>query len=290
MNMVQRLIGEDIELIVSLANGLWAVKADPGQIVQVLLNLCVNARDAMPGGGRLTIETHNVSVNAELAKEHPGLLPADYAALIVSDSGVGMTKEVQKQVFEPFFTTKEVGRGTGLGLSMVYGVVKQSKGYIRVESEVGRGSSFTIYFPATEAPLTTTPAIEVKEVKGQGEAILLVEDEEALREVISAYLDMHGYTVLEAADGEKAVQVARAHGKPIRVLLTDIILPKMSGADVSRKLAMKYPDILTLYMSGYTDRVIQDFSLESSTAGFLQKPFALEALLQKLREMIVVRN
>jgi CheY-like chemotaxis protein len=288
LKMVNRLIGEDIELTVSLANGLWAITADPSQIVQVLMNLCINARDAMPNGGRLTVETHNLSVNAESVRERPALLPADYAVLIVSDTGAGITKEVQAHIFEPFFTTKESGSGTGLGLSMVYGVVKQSEGYIWVKSEPGRGSSFTIYLPAVEAPLTTTAASEVTVAEGQGEIVLLVEDEEALREAISTYLNLHGYTVLEAGSGEQALQIASEHEKLIHVLLTDIILPKMSGTELAQELAKKYPDIVTIYMSGYTDRAV--YGVESATVGFLQKPFALEALLQKLREMIATRD
>jgi CheY-like chemotaxis protein len=286
--MVGRLIGEDIELTVSLAKGLWAIKADPGQIVQVLMNLCVNAGDAMPNGGKLTVETHNLSINAEAARERPALFPANYAALVVSDTGTGMTKEVQSHVFEPFFTTKESGRGTGLGLSMVYGVVKQSGGYIWVESEPGRGSSFTIYFPTAEAPLTTTPVIEAMYPEGLGETVLLVEDEEALRKVIFTYLILHGYTVLQAVNGEQALQIASEHGKPIHLLLTDIIMPKISGTELARELTKKYPGLVTIYMSGYTDRAV--YGLESSTVGFLQKPFGLGTLLQKLREMIAMRH
>jgi len=288
LKMVKRLIGEDIELTVSLANGLWTVKADPGQIVQVLMNLCVNARDAMPKGGKLIVATRNLSINAEAAREHPALLPADYAALVVSDTGAGMTREVQSHIFEPFFTTKESGRGTGLGLAMVYGVVKQSGGYIWVESEPGRGSSFTIYFPTAEAPLATTAATEVMHPEGLGETVLLVEDEEELRKVMFTYLSLHGYEVLQALNGEQALQIARDHGKPIHLLLTDIIMPRVSGTELARELAKKYPDLVTIYMSGYTNRAV--YGLESSTVGFLQKPFGLGTLLQKMRGMIATRN
>jgi signal transduction histidine kinase len=180
MKMIQRLIGEDIELSVSLGKPLWAVKADPGQIVQVLLNLCVNARDAMRKGSDLAIETKNVSIDVEAARTRPALVPGNYASLVVSDTGTGMTKEIQSHLFDPFFTTKELGKGTGLGLSTVYGIIKQSGGYIWVDSELGRGSSFTLYFPAVDAPLTATMTPEITEAEGHGETVLLVEDEAAL--------------------------------------------------------------------------------------------------------------
>jgi CheY-like chemotaxis protein len=249
------------------------------------MNLCVNARDAMPNGGKLTVKTENLSINAEAARERPALLPADYAVLIVSDTGAGMTKEVQGHIFEPFYTTKGLEKGTGLGLSTVYGIVKQSGGYIWVESEPGRGSSFTIYLPAVEAPLTTTAANEATVAEGQGEIVLLVEDEEALREAISTYLNLHGYTVLDAGDAQQALQIESEHGKSIHVLLTDMILPGVNGAELAQELAKKHPNMSIIYMSGYTDRVM-DCTIESSTVGYLQKPFPLESLLQKLREMI----
>jgi two-component system cell cycle sensor histidine kinase/response regulator CckA len=288
--MIKRLIGEDIELNVSLGKSLWAVKADPGQIVQVLMNLCVNARDAMRNGGELTIGTNNVFVDIETARKRPTFVPGNYAVLIVRDTGTGMTKEVQARLFEPFFTTKESGRGTGLGLSTVYGIVKQSGGYVWFDSELGRGSSFSIYFPAVDAPLTTTITQEIKEAAGHGEIILLVEDEEALRGAISTYLGLHGYKVLEASDGAQAVHIASQHAGSIQVLITDIILPKLSGVELAREVARTSPQAVTLYMSGYTDRELIDYDPASSTVGFLQKPIALQTLLQKLREMIRSRE
>jgi PAS domain S-box-containing protein len=287
--MIRRLIGEDIELKVSLSEALWRVKADQGQIVQVLMNLCVNARDAMREGGELRIETKKVSVDAEAVKSYPALVPGDYAVLVVSDKGTGMTKEVQTHLFDPFFTTKEPGRGTGLGLSTVYGIVKQSGGYVLVDSELGQGSSFAIYFPAVDAPLTTTITPEIKDAEGHGEIVLLVEDDDALRESISTYLDLHGYKVLEASDGAQALNIASQHAESIQVLITDMILPKMRGAEVAQEVAMISPQVVTLCMSGYTDRELADYDPASSTVGFLQKPFALQALLQKLREMIMAR-
>jgi two-component system cell cycle sensor histidine kinase/response regulator CckA len=236
------------------------------------------------------IGTENVSFDVEAAKKRPAFVPGNYSALVVSDTGTGMTKEIQARLFEPFFTTKESGRGTGLGLSMVFGIVKQCGGFIWVDSELGRGSSFTIYFPAVDMLLTTTITPEIKDAEGQGEIILLVEDDEALCESISTYLGLHGYKVLEASNGAEAVHIASQHAGSIRVLLTDIILPKLSGVELAREVATMSPQVVTLYMSGYTDRELSDYDPATSTAGFLQKPFALQTLLQKLREMIARRE
>jgi signal transduction histidine kinase/CheY-like chemotaxis protein len=284
LKMIQRLIGEDIELSVSLAKPLWAVKADPAQIVQVVMNLCVNARDAMPDGGELTIKTENISVDAEAVRERPAFVPGNYASLTVSDTGVGMDMEVQAHIFEPFFTTKKLGAGTGLGLSTVYGIVKQSGGYLWLNSEPGCGSSFSLYFPAVDQPLTTTITPEVKNSEGQSETILLVEDEEALRESISTYLTLHGYQVLEAANGVQALQIATQHPESIHMLITDMILPKMSGTELARKLATMRPQMIILYISGYTDRELTGRDT-SQSSGFLQKPFALRTLLNLMGEM-----
>jgi PAS domain S-box-containing protein len=292
LKMIQQLMGEDIELNVSLGKPLSAVKADPGQIVQVLMNLCVNARDAMSGGGELRIETRNrnIAIDVEAATKYPALVPGDYVALVVNDTGTGMTKEIQAQVFEPFFTTKELGRGTGLGLSTVFGIVKQSGGYIWVESELDRGSCFTIYIPAVDAPLTTIITPIINKTEGQGETVLLVEDDEALRESISAYLNLHGYKVLEAVDGADALHIARQHAESIQVLITDVILPKLSGAGLAREVAKISPKAVTLYMSGYTDRGLVDYDPASPTVGFLQKPFALQTLLERIGQMIARRE
>ncbi len=289
VKMIQRLIGEDIELNVLPGKPLWAVNADPGQIVQVFMNLCVNARDAMRNGGKLDIRTENVSFDAEAVRDRPALVPGNYTALVVSDTGTGMTMEVHAHLFEPFFTTKESGRGTGLGLSTVFGIVKQSGGYVWVESELGRGSSFTIYLPAVDAPLTTSITPELREAEGQGEIILLAEDEEALRESLSIYLGLHGYKVLEASNGAQAVQIASQHAGAIQVLITDIILPKLGGAEVAREVARTSPQAVTLFMSGYTDRELLDYDPENLRTGFLQKPFGLRTLLEKIGEMIVRR-
>ena len=290
LKMIQRLIGEDIELNVSLGKPLWAIKADPGQIVQVLMNLCVNARDAMRNGGELAIATENVSIDVEASRKRPALVPGNYTALVVNDTGTGMLEEVQAHFFEPFFTTKESGRGTGLGLSTVYGIVTQSGGYIWVDSELGRGSSFTIYFPTVDAPLTTAITPDPNDAEGHGETVLLVEDEEALRESISSYLDLHGYKVVEASNGAQAAHLASEHSGSIHMLITDVILPKLSGAEVAREVARTSPQAVTLYMSGYTDRELIDYDPANTRTGFLQKPFALQTLLRKLREMIAAQG
>jgi CheY-like chemotaxis protein len=251
------------------------------------MNLCVNARDAMANGGELRIETLNVSVDVEAASRLPALVPGDYAALVVSDEGTGMTEEVQSHLFDPFFTTKELGKGTGLGLSTVYGIVKQSGGYIWVDSKLGRGSSFTIYLPAIEALLTTTTTTpEITKCEGQGGTILLAEDNDGLREAISTYLNQHGYIVLEARDGADALHIAKEHARSIQMLVTDVILPRLSGAELAHEVARISPDILTLYISGYTDRGLVNYDPADSTIGFLQKPFALGTLLEKIGEMI----
>ena len=201
-----------------------------------------------------------------------------------------MTKEVQAHLFDPFFTTKESGKGTGLGLSTVYGIVKQSGGYIWFDSELGRGSSFSLYFPAVDAPLTTSITPELREAEGRGEIILLAEDEEALRESLSIYLGLHGYKVLEASNGAQAVDIANQHAGAIQVLITDIILPKLSGAEVAKEVARTSPQVVTLFMSGYTDRELPDYDPANLRTGFLQKPFGLQTLLEKIGEMIVRRE
>jgi PAS domain S-box-containing protein len=290
LKIIKRLIGEDIELNILLGRPLGPVKGDPGQIVQVLMNLCINARDAMRNNDELTIGTGNVTIDLEAARKRPALIPGNYATLVVSDTGTGMTQEVQAHLFDPFFTTKETGKGTGLGLSTVYGIVKQSGGYISVDSELGRGSTFTVYFPAVDAPLTTTVTPEIRNSEGHGEIILLVEDEDALRESMSAYLDLHGYKVLAASNGAQALHFAKQYAGSIHALVTDIILPKLSGAELAREVAKISPKAVTLYMSGYTDRELMDYDPETSAAKFLQKPFALRTLLETIGEMIARRE
>jgi nitrogen-specific signal transduction histidine kinase/ActR/RegA family two-component response regulator len=283
--MLKRLIGEDIELTFFPGIPLWPVKADPGQVTQVLMNLCVNARDAMPNGGKLTIETQNVVIDAQAAGKHPSFSPGNYATIAVSDTGMGMTKEVQERIFEPFFTTKEKGKGTGLGLSTVYGIVKQTGGHIWVYSEVGKGTSFKLYFPKENTPATRVALQSARNVNGRGETILLVEDEDSLRELASSYLGEHGYAVLPASNGREALELADRHNGPIHLLLTDVIMPKIGGPELATALASRR-GMATLYMSGYTDNAIVNHDVIGSSTAFLQKPFSLNTLGAKVRAVL----
>jgi signal transduction histidine kinase/CheY-like chemotaxis protein len=283
--MVKRLIGEDIELTFLATKPLWPVMADPGQMTQVLMNLCVNARDAMQTGGKLTIETRNVVVDAQTAARHPAFSPGNYVMLTVSDTGMGMTKEVQERLFEPFFTTKERGKGTGLGLATVYGIVKQSGGYIWVYSEPNNGSCFKVYFPKVDQPVATSMPQRFSNTESHGETILVAEDEDSLRESISEYLKERGYIVLKASDGQQALELADRHTGPIHLLLTDVIMPKISGPDLARRLASR-PGMETLFMSGYTDDAIVSHGVLQAGTAFLQKPFSLSTLGSKVRRTL----
>ncbi|HEV2177660.1 MAG TPA: response regulator [Terriglobia bacterium] len=283
--LLRRLIGEDIELTSVSEPRLGRVKADPGQIEQVILNLAVNARDAMPEGGQITLETANFVVDEAHAREHLGLNPGPYVALAVRDTGCGMDAEIRSHIFEPFFTTKEKGKGTGLGLSMVYGVVKQSGGYIWVESEPGQGSCFTVYLPRVEAELPgkKNPSVVGRTVAS--ETILLVEDEDSVRELVRRVLEAKGYKVLEASRGEQALEAAEKHPDPIRLLLTDVVMPHMNGRELARRLAPSHPEARVLFMSGYIGNTADGKELESEGA-FLHKPFTSDALARKVREVL----
>ena len=280
--MIRRLIGEDIELVLSCDRRLWMVKADPDQIGQVLLNLCVNARDAMPRGGTMTITTHSATIGPEADGTMPGFVPGQYTILTVSDDGMGMSQQVQSRIFEPFFTTKPLGKGTGLGLAMVYGIVKQSGGYIRVDSELNRGTTFQILFPAVEEAVSAVETDTIAPVRGQGETILLAEDEDALRESIAAYLVKHGYAVLAASNGEEALQAAGLHQGHIHLLLTDVVMPRMEGTELARELAKLRPETSTLFMSGYTDHRLLELLPEVRKPAVLQKPLNLQTLLETI--------
>jgi signal transduction histidine kinase/ActR/RegA family two-component response regulator len=284
--MLRRLIGEDIELRFRPGRPLSAIEVDPGQITQVLLNLCVNARDAMPKGGRIALQTNDIEVDTEMAATHSGFAAGSYVVLTITDTGAGMTKEVRDRIFEPFFTTKEVGKGTGLGLATVYGIVKQSGGYIWVDSEPGRGSCFTLYFPRSEKQ-AAMPAARSDPDMGLGETILLVEDEEALRSAVCEHLKSRGYRVLEAGNGVEALTVVQTHKGVIDIVLADVIMPKMSGPEILTHLKElpEYQETMVLFMSGYTDGEIVSHGVLQPGVSFIQKPFSLAALDQKLRSM-----
>jgi two-component system cell cycle sensor histidine kinase/response regulator CckA len=287
--MLRRLIGEDIQLITSLEPEVWSVKVDPGMIEQVVMNLAVNSRDAMPSGGKLTIETSNVTHDEEYASHHVSVKPGYYVMLAISDTGCGMDKETQSHLFEPFFTTKDTGKGTGLGLSTVYGIIKQSGGNIWAYSEPGLGTTFKIYLPRVEkAAKGYKPRLKPKEVGAPGgtETILLVEDEEAVRSMVSKILQSKGYTVLEACHGNEAIEASERYEGSINLMVTDVIMPQMSGRELAERLAPMRPEMHVLYMSGYPDNtIVQHGVLEPGTA-FLQKPFTINALELKVREIL----
>ncbi len=286
--MLHRVIGEDIELMMHLPEGLGRVKTDPGQIEQIVVNLSVNAKDAMPDGGKLTIETANMVLDEEYARKHVAVAPGRFVMLSVSDTGMGMTPEIKEKVFEPFFTTKKKGEGTGLGLSTVYGIVKQSGGNIWVYSELGKGTTIKIYLPFVEEPLDE---IRKKEVVGEGllrgsETIFVVEDEEVVRNLVIRILKELGYRVLEAAQGVDVFPVADEHEGPIHLLLTDVVMPKISGRELAERLASLRPGIKVLYMSGYTDNAIAHHGILDKGMNFIQKPFTVEGLARKVREVL----
>ncbi|MDR3678092.1 MAG: response regulator [Acidobacteriota bacterium] len=264
------------------------VKADPGQIEQVLMNLVVNARDAMPTGGNLTLETSNVELDETYASTHPTVKPGPHVMLAVGDTGAGMTAETKAQIFEPFFTTKEQGKGTGLGLATVYGIVKQSEGSIWVYSELGQGTVFKIYLPmVSESLAPSEPATREKKSSFSGtETILVVEDEEGVRSLVCQALEASGYKVLESEDAENALEMCANHDGPIHLLLTDVVMPQMSGPAVAEKVAALRPGIKVVYMSGYTDDAMLRHGVLSQDMPFIQKPFSPTALRKKIREVL----
>ncbi|MFP3869997.1 MAG: response regulator [Syntrophobacteria bacterium] len=285
--MLQRVIGEDVALETILKPDLGRVEADPAQIEQIIMNLAVNARDAMPGGGKLTIETGDVELDEEYANNHVAVTPGPYVMLAVSDTGVGMTEEMQAWIFEPFFTTKEKGEGTGLGLSTVYGIVKQSNGNIMVYSEPGKGTTFKIYLPRVEkaAHAQQEAASEAEAVEGS-ETILVVEDDELVRNMARKALEKYGYTVLSARDGEEALRLCGEQEGPIDLVLTDVVMPGMSGSELVDRLKGLWPDLKIIYMSGYTDNAIVHRGILDKGVVFLQKPFTFEGLAQKVRQAL----
>jgi PAS domain S-box-containing protein len=285
--MLRRLIGEDIDLRTSLDPTLGLVKADPGQIEQVIMNLAVNARDAMPEGGKLIIETSNTELDDEYALHHPPCIVGRYVILAVTDSGVGMSQETKARIFEPFFTTKELSKGTGLGLSTVYGVVKQSGGYIWVYSEPGQGSVFKLYLPRVDgSEVQIRPAKSAPELLAGTETILLVEDEQSVRALTRNLLEQGGYTVLEADNGAHAVEIAKQHHGPIHLLLTDVVMPGMNGPAVAEMILPIHPEAKALYVSGYSSSFGTQTGLVPAGANLFQKPFSRAALLRKVRNLL----
>jgi CheY-like chemotaxis protein len=285
--MLQRMIGEDIALVAVLREGVGRVRADPGQIQQVLMNLAVNGRDAMPNGGTLTIETANVDLTEDYAQRHLGVAPGPYVLMAVSDTGVGMTPDVQAHIFEPFFTTKSPEKGTGLGLATVYGIVKQSGGNIWVYSEPGRGATFKVYLPRAEGPAPADVLVDPPEpVRGGQETLLLVEDDDKVREAVALALRDAGYLVLEARGGAAALALAAAHQGRVDLVITDLVMPGMSGREVVERFRAKHPEARALFMSGYTDAAAPQQAGLPLGAAFIQKPFAPTTLARRAREAL----
>jgi two-component system, cell cycle sensor histidine kinase and response regulator CckA len=285
--MLNRLIGEDVELVLLLAQDLGAIKADPTQMDQIFLNLAVNARDAMPRGGKLTFKTENFSVYEAMTFKDFEIAPNQYVVLTVSDTGTGMDAETQARIFEPFFTTKSGGKGTGLGLATVYGIVKQSGGYVLCESSLDKGASFRVFFPRVQAQLEQTASKDGRKALPRGsETVLVAEDAESLRSLIHDFMSQLGYTVLQAANGSDAMYLAQNHKVPIDLLLTDIVMPGMSGRELAQNFVLKYPAAKVLYMSGYTDDTIVRHGIEEGAVALLTKPFTMEAIARKVREVL----
>jgi CheY-like chemotaxis protein len=285
--LLPRLIGEDIELVIRTAEDLGAVRADASQMEQIIMNLVVNARDAMPEGGRLIIETSNIDLEGTYKARHPIVREGPYVLLAVSDTGVGMDAETQAHIFEPFFTTKPQGKGTGLGLATVYGVVKQSGGFIWVYSELGRGTTFKIYLPRVDQPVDAPGSVPASTEAPRGtETILLTEDEQDVREVAREFLESGGYTVMEARDGAEALALAEKHKDEINLLITDMVMPRMTGLELAARLKEKQPGLRMLYMSGYSERAASESLQPDPSIRMLTKPFSRGALLRAVHELL----
>ena len=282
-----RLIGEDIQLSLQLNKQLWPIKADPVQVEQIVMNLATNARDAMPHGGQLTIETRNVELDEDYCRVHPEAAPGEHILLAVSDSGTGIDPAILPHIFEPFFTTKEKGKGTGLGLATIYGIVQQSGGHISVQSQAGAGSTFKIFLPRVPAAAAgLDPDPRSSQQPGGHETVLLVEDEDAVRESEREYLEQRGYSVLAAANGPAALELAAGCGREIQILVSDVVMPKMSGSELGEKLLALRPGLQVLYVSGYAENTVMQHGLAELGSRFLHKPFTLKALAAKIREVL----
>lgn len=284
--MLRPLIGEQITLVTEAARGLWPIKGDGSQIEQIIMNLAVNARDAMPQGGTLTIATANVTLDGAASRRHTGAAPGAYVMLSVKDTGVGMDEETQARVFEPFFTTKEPGKGTGLGLSTVYGIVRQSDGFIQADSAPGQGAVFTIYFPRAPEDVRTAGRDPAARRPAGSETILLAEDEPTLRALVRTMLQRCGYTVLEAKDGQEALRICREHEGAIDLLMSDVVMPGMNGSELAERATALRPKLRVLLVSGYTDDVICRHGILEKGIPFLQKPYAPDLLAQKIRDIL----
>ncbi len=284
--MLLRLIGEDVELLLGLEAAAGNIKADPGHVEQAIVNLAVNARDAMPLGGRINIETANVHLDENYARTHMGVTPGEFVMIAVSDTGTGMDAETRRRIFEPFFTTKEKGKGTGLGLATVYGIIKQAGGDIWVYSEIGRGTTFKLYFPRVSQPVPEAGAAELAPDGSANETILVVEDEKAVRDLTVRMLERLGYRLLTAAGGAEAIEVSRSFAGAIHLLLTDVVMPNMSGRQLADALALTRPDMKVLYLSGYTENTVLHHGVLDADVEFLPKPFSREVLGRKLRDIL----
>ena len=291
--MIRHLISEDIELTIEVTDDLRLIKTDPGRMEQVLVNLAVNARDAMPNGGKLIIKADNATLTREHLHEHPQLTPGEYVTLTVQDSGIGMTEQVREHIFEPFFTTKEVGKGTGLGLSTCHGIISQNGGGITVDSAPERGTRFTIYLPQVDeaADELPQPDAEPLTIPSGNETIILVEDEQAVREVTASMLREQGYTVFEAFDGANGLNVAKELvDREIHLLLTDVVMPHINGRELAERVLTIHPETRVLYISGYTSDILRSHDVSVSLIGFLQKPFTCASLAHKIREVLDARE
>jgi len=287
--MLRRVIGEDVRLVTKLSDSVENSRLDPDQVAQVILNLAVNARDAMPEGGTLHLETASVDLDDAYSKEHPPVEPGRYVMLAVSDTGTGIDKSILPRIFDPFFTTKEVGKGTGLGLSIVYGIVKQSGGYIWVYSEPGHGTTFKLYFPATAAALESPALRSEITSRPAGQTVLVVEDEAMIRSNVHECLQQLGYEVLAAESGEVALKICEEHRGRIDLVLTDLVMPGMGGHELAGELALRHPGVKMLFMSGYTEDSAARRDILLKGSAFLQKPFSVADLSNAVQQALALR-